>query len=153
MVDIPTSGSDRGTSLPKPSRYVCGQPLQKTSLNLLTGSFRLIVRSLNGFPRQSAVARVRPLTVSHILDKRCDLHNRRWGCPRDLGVALIQDLFNGLFSHPRFDLGIGAPLLNHLRCIAIGGIDRATKHAPEMIPFAVVFGRETAMRAFLTRIR
>ena len=85
-------------------------PLQKTSLNLLTGSFRLIVRSLNGFPRQSAVARVRPLTVSHILDKRCDLHNRRWGCPRDLGVALIQDLFNGLFSHPRFDLGIGAPL-------------------------------------------
>ncbi|AUW93249.1 hypothetical protein BXT84_04170 [Sulfobacillus thermotolerans] len=85
-------------------------PLQKTSLNLLTGSFRLIVRSLNGFPRQSAVARVRPLTVSHILDKRCDLHNRRWGCPRDLGVALVQDLFNGLFSHPQFDLGIGAPL-------------------------------------------
>jgi hypothetical protein len=97
------------------------------------GHFSLIVRSPLSEPRLFLRSRVRPLTVGSIPYQRCDLHNRRWGCPRDLRVPSIQDGLDWHFRHPRFDFGIIGPLQNHLRCIAIGGIDRVTPTAPEMI--------------------
>ena len=66
---------------------------------------------------------------------------------------MIQYALDLKLVHPRLDFRISETFQNHLRCITVSRIDRATKHAPEMILFADVFDRETAMSAFLTRIR